>query len=66
MIKFDIYVESKASKSQKLEWNFNRIIDCLHYAIDNKKKKKDIKMTICKGNKVIMTFENGEIKENDK
>ena len=66
MIKFDVYVQSKKAKvikSQRLEWNFNRITDCLHYAIDNFDRKTDIKMTICKGNKIVMTFENGEIKE---
>lgn len=64
MIKFDVYVKSKEGKvikSQRLQWNFNRIIDCLHYAIDNFDRKTDIKMTICKGNKVVMTFENGAV-----
>ena len=68
MIKFDVYVlrkEGKVLKSQRLKWNFLRIIDCLHYAIDHFDRKTDIKMTICKGNKIIMTFENREIKEND-
>ena len=61
MIKFDVYVQRKEGgviKSQKLEWCFNRIIDCLHYAIDNFDRKSNVKMTICKGNKTIMTFTN--------
>ncbi|MBO7731558.1 MAG: hypothetical protein J6S67_03375 [Methanobrevibacter sp.] len=62
MIKFDVYVLTKEGgvlKSQRLEWHFSRIIDCLHYAIDKFDRKSDIKMTICKGNKTIMTFGNG-------
>ena len=62
MIKFDVYVqkkEGKVIKSQRLEWNFNKIIDCLHYAIDNFDRKSDVKMTICKRNEIIMTFEKG-------
>ena len=66
MIKFDVYVQIKEGgviKSQRLEWHFNRIIDCLHYAVDNFDRKSDVKMTICKGNKTIMTIENGGVKE---
>lgn len=66
MIKFDVYVKTKCGstiKSQKLEWYFNKIKDCLHYAIDNFDRKSDVAITICKGNKIIMTFKNGEIKE---
>lgn len=65
MIKFDVYVQTKEKgviKSQRLEWYFNKIKDCLHYAIDNFDRKSDVKMTIWKGNKIIMTFENEEIK----
>ena len=65
MIKFDVYVKTKQGsviKSQKLEWYFNKIKECLHYAIDNFDRRTDIKMTICKGNKIVMTFENGERK----
>ena len=63
MIKFDVYVQTKEGgviKSQRLEWCFNRIIDCLHYAIDNFDRKSNVKMTICKGNKTIMTFTKGD------
>lgn len=66
MIKFDVYVqrkEGRVMKSQRLEWNFNKIIDCLHYAIDHFDRKSDVRMTICKGDKIIMTFKNEEIKE---
>jgi len=66
MIKFDVYVKTKQGgviKSQRLEWYFNKIKECLHYAVDNFDRRTDVKMTICKGNKIIMIFENGEIKE---
>ena len=44
MIKFDVYVqrkEGKVIKFQRLEWNFNRITDCLHYAIDKFDRKTE-------------------------
>ena len=63
MIKFTVYLRSKTKentvKSQKLEWQFSRTRDVLHYAIDNFDLKKDVGMTICKGDKIVMTFEKG-------